>query len=381
MSKKTFNTQIKLGVLGGGQLGRMLHQSAINLNINLRMMDADPNAPCASLVHDFTVGDLEDFDAVYAFGKECDILTIEIEKVNTEALKKLQSEGVKVYPEPDVISLIQDKRVQKTFYKDNNIPTADFILTDSKADLKNYIDRLPAVHKIGKGGYDGRGVQVIRTEADIEKGFDAPSLLESFVPFKKELAVIVARNPSGEISTFPPVEMVFHPEHNLVEYLLSPALLSPEIEQNAQQIAKNIIEKLKMTGILAVEMFLTQGNEILVNEIAPRPHNSGHQSIEGNFTSQYDQMLRAILDLPLGNGDTKISSAMVNVLGEDGFTGEARYEGMEEVLKIKGVHVHLYGKKITKPFRKMGHVTITDPSLISLKKKIDMVKNTLKVKA
>ncbi len=381
MSQKQFDTQIKVGVLGGGQLGRMLHQSAINLNINLRMMDADPKAPCASLIQDFTIGDLEDFDAVYAFGKECDIVTIEIEKVNTDALKKLQSEGIKVYPEPDVISLIQDKRVQKSFYKDNNIPTADFVLTESRADLKKLIDQLPAVHKIGKGGYDGRGVQVIRTEADIEKGFDAPALLESFVPFKKELAVIVARNTSGEITTFPSVEMVFHPEHNLVEYLLSPALLSPEIEQNAQEIAKNIIEKLKMTGILAVEMFLTNDNEILVNEIAPRPHNSGHQSIEGNFTSQYDQMLRAILDLPLGNCDTKISSAMVNVLGEDGFTGDAQYEGMEEVLKIKGVHVHLYGKKVTKPFRKMGHVTITDPSLISLRKKIDIVKNTLKVKA
>ncbi len=381
MLQKQFDTQIKVGVLGGGQLGRMLHQSAINLNINLRMMDADPKAPCASLIQDFTIGDLEDFDAVYAFGKECDIVTIEIEKVNTDALKKLQSEGIKVYPEPDVISLIQDKRVQKSFYKDNNIPTADFVLTESRADLKKLIDQLPAVHKIGKGGYDGRGVQVIRSEADIEKGFDAPALLESFVPFKKELAVIVARNSSGEITTFPSVEMVFHPEHNLVEYLLSPALLSPEIEQNAQEIAKNVIEKLKMTGILAVEMFLTKDNEILVNEIAPRPHNSGHQSIEGNFTSQYDQMLRAILDLPLGNCDTKISSAMVNVLGEDGFTGDARYEGMEEVLKIKGVHVHLYGKKVTKPFRKMGHVTITDPSLISLRKKIDIVKNTLKVKA
>jgi 5-(carboxyamino)imidazole ribonucleotide synthase len=381
MLKKQFNTQVKLGVLGGGQLGRMLHQSAINLNINLRMMDADPNAPCASLIQDFTVGDLEDFDAVYAFGKDCEVLTIEIEKVNTDALKKLQAEGVKVYPEPDVISMIQDKRVQKSFYKEHGIPTADFILTESKTDLKKYIDQFPVVHKIGRGGYDGRGVQVIRTEADIEKAFDGPALMESFVPFKKELAVIVARNPSGEITAFPPVQMVFHPEHNLVEYLLSPALLSPEIEQNAQQIAKNIIEKLKMTGILAVEMFLTKDNEILVNEIAPRPHNSGHQSIEGNFTSQYDQMLRAILDLPLGNCDTKISSAMVNILGEDGYTGEAQYEGMEEVLKIKGVHVHLYGKKITKPFRKMGHVTITDPSLLSLRKKIDIVKNTLKVKA
>ncbi|MBK6265812.1 5-(carboxyamino)imidazole ribonucleotide synthase [Marivirga sp. S37H4] len=381
MSLNQFDTQTIIGVLGGGQLGRMLHQSAINLNLNLRMMDADQNAPCAQLVEDFTVGDLEDYEAVYAFGKGCDIITIEIEKVNTDALKKLQSEGVKVYPEPEVIALIQDKRIQKQFYKDNNIPTADFVLTETAADLKNHLDKLPGVHKMGRGGYDGRGVQVLKTEADIDRGFSVPSLLESFVPFKKELAVIVARNKSGEVRAFPPVEMVFHPEHNLVEYLLSPALLVPEIESEAKRVAEEIIKKLKMTGILAVEMFLTKDNQILVNEIAPRPHNSGHQSIEGNFTSQYDQMLRAILNLPLGDTGTKISSAMVNVLGEDGFTGEAQYEGMQEVMKLPGAHVHLYGKKITKPFRKMGHVTITDPSLSSLRSKIGIVRNTLKVKA
>ncbi len=381
MSTNQFDTKKVIGVLGGGQLGRMLHQSAINLNLNLRMMDPDENAPCALLIDDFTVGDLEDFDTVYEFGKSCDIVTIEIEKVNTDALKKLQSEGVQVYPEPDVIAMIQDKRIQKQFYKDNNIPTADFVLTENLADLKNHIDKLPAVHKVGRGGYDGRGVQIIRTKTDLKKGFDAPSLLEKLVPFKKELAVIVARNREGEIKAFPPVEMVFHPEHNLVEYLLSPALLAPEIENEAKRIAEDIIDKLKMTGILAVEMFLTKDSQILVNEIAPRAHNSGHQSIEGNFTSQYDQMIRAILNLPLGDTGTKISSAMVNVLGEDGFTGEAKYEGMEEVLKIPGAHVHLYGKKLTKPFRKMGHVTITDPSLSSLRSKIEIIKNTLKVKA
>ncbi|GAA5040313.1 N5-carboxyaminoimidazole ribonucleotide synthase [Marivirga lumbricoides] len=381
MSLSQFDSQKRIGVLGGGQLGRMLHQSAINLNLNLQMMDPDENAPCASLIEDFTVGDLEDFDTVYAFGKECDVVTIEIEKVNTDALKKLQSEGVLVYPEPEVIALIQDKRIQKQFYKDNNIPTADFVLTESAEDLKQHEDKLPAVHKMGKGGYDGRGVQVIKSANDIEKGFNGPALLESFVPFKKELAVIVARNQAGEVESFPPVEMVFHPEHNLVEYLLSPALLAPEINEEAEKIAKELIVKLNMTGLLAVEMFLTKDNEILVNEIAPRPHNSGHQSIEGNFTSQYDQMLRAVLNLPLGDTNVKICSAMVNVLGEDGFTGEAKYEGMNEVLKIPGAHVHLYGKKITKPFRKMGHVTITDPSLASLRKKIETVKNTLKVKA
>ncbi|ADR22559.1 N5-carboxyaminoimidazole ribonucleotide synthase [Marivirga tractuosa] len=377
----SFNTDLKIGVLGGGQLGRMLIQSAININIDLRMMDLDPNAPCAKLVADFTVGDLEDFNAVYEFGKQCDILTIEIEKVNIEAMKKLQSEGVKVYPQPEIIEMIQDKRVQKQFYQDNNIPTAPFVLTENRADLEKLSDKFPAVHKIGKGGYDGRGVQVVKTKEDINKGFDAPSLLEDFVPFKKELAVIVSRNEDGEVNTFPVVEMVFHPEHNLVEYLLSPAIIEKSEEQKAKEVAIDIIQKLEMVGILAVEMFLTKDNEIMVNEIAPRPHNSGHQSIEGNFVSQYDQHLRAILNLPLGNTSTKISSAMVNILGEDGFTGDAKYEGMEEVMKISGASVHLYGKKLTKPFRKMGHVTITDPSLTSLKRKIEKVKSTLKVKA
>jgi len=377
----SFNTDLKVGVLGGGQLGRMLLQSAININIDLKMMDADPNAPCSKLVADFQIGDLEDYDAVYEFGKQCDVLTIEIEKVNTDAMKKLESEGVKVYPQPDIIEMIQDKRIQKQFYKDNNIPTSPFVLTESKEDLKGLTEKFPAVHKIGKGGYDGKGVQVIRSAEDIEKAFDAPALLEEFVPFKKELAVIVSRNEEGEVNAFPVVEMVFHPEHNLVEYLLSPAVIDKAEEEKAKKVALDIIQKLEMVGILAVEMFLTKDNEILVNEIAPRPHNSGHQSIEGNFVSQYDQHLRAILNLPLGDTTTKISSAMVNLLGEDGFTGEAKYEGMEEVMKIAGVSVHLYGKKLTKPFRKMGHVTITDPSLSSLKRKIEKVKSTLKVKA
>ncbi|SMG21329.1 5-(carboxyamino)imidazole ribonucleotide synthase [Marivirga sericea] len=377
----SFNTDLVVGVLGGGQLGRMLLQSAININVDLKMMDPDPNAPCSTLVSDFKVGDLEDYDAVYEFGKQCDILTIEIEKVNIDAMKKLQSEGVKVFPQPEIIEMIQDKRVQKQFYKDNNIPTAEFVLTDTRVDLEKLISKFPAVHKIGKGGYDGRGVQVIKSKEDIEKGFDAPALLEDFVPFKKELAVIVSRNEEGEVSSFPVVEMVFHPEHNLVEYLLSPAIIDKSEEEKAKQVATDIIKKLELVGILAVEMFLTKDNEILVNEIAPRPHNSGHQSIEGNFVSQYDQHLRAILNLPLGDTRTKISSAMVNILGEDGFTGDAKYEGMDEVMKISGASVHLYGKKLTKPFRKMGHVTITDPSLTSLKKKIEVVKSTLKVKA
>ncbi|MFT4739500.1 MAG: 5-(carboxyamino)imidazole ribonucleotide synthase [Marivirga sp.] len=376
-----FNTQKKIGVLGAGQLGRMLHQSAINLNIDLYMMDSSSDAPCASLIHNYTIGDLEDFDDVYKFGKQCEILTIEIEKVNIEALKLLQSEGVKVFPQPEVIEIIQDKRTQKQFYLDHHIPTAAFVLTERKEDIMNHLDMLPAVHKIGKGGYDGRGVQMVKEATDIEKAFNAPSLLEKMIPFEKEIAVIVARNESGETSAFPPVEMVFHPEHNLVEYLLSPAIVSKEQMVRAENLAMEVIEKLEMVGILAVEMFLLGNGELLVNEVAPRPHNSGHQSIEGNFTSQYDQHLRTILNLPLGDTRIKITSAMVNILGEEGFNGEAEYEGLSDVLAISGTHVHLYGKKVTKPFRKMGHVTITDPNLESLRKKIGQVKALLKVKA
>jgi 5-(carboxyamino)imidazole ribonucleotide synthase len=378
---KLFNTQKKIGVLGGGQLGRMLHQSAINLNIDLYMMDSSGDAPCASLIQNYTIGDLEDFDDVYKFGKQCEVLTIEIEKVNIKALKLLQSEGVKVFPQPEVIEIIQDKRTQKQFYLDHHIPTAEFVLTECKEDIKKYLEMLPAVHKIGKGGYDGRGVQMVKDAADIEKAFDAPSLLEKMIPFHKEIAVIVARNENGETSAFPPVEMVFHPEHNLVEYLLSPAILSKQQMDKAEKLAIDVIDELKMVGILAVEMFLLKDGEFLVNEVAPRPHNSGHQSIEGNFTSQYDQHLRTILNLPLGDTKIKITSAMVNILGEEGFNGEAEYEGLADVLAISGTHVHLYGKKVTKPFRKMGHVTITDPNLESLRKKISKVKALLKVKA
>jgi 5-(carboxyamino)imidazole ribonucleotide synthase len=378
--KKSFHQNFKLGVLGGGQLGRMLIQSGIDFNIPFSILDPDVHAPCASLA-EFHVGKLTDFETVMRFGSACDIITIEIENVNTAALKELERQGKKVYPQPEVIELIQDKRVQKEFYKKNNIPTAEFILTEDSAAVIANKHFLPAVNKLGREGYDGRGVQILRTEKDLPKAFDAPGLLEKLIDFDKEIAVIVARNASGEIKTFPVVEMVFHPVHNLVEYLFAPASISKEIADKADSIARDIISKLNMTGLLAVEMFVTKSGEVLVNEIAPRPHNSGHQTIEGNVTSQYEQHLRAILDLPLGDTQVVTPSAMVNLLGEDGFTGAALYEGFDEVAKISGVHVHLYGKRITKPFRKMGHVTILDHDLENLKKKANFVKETLKVKA
>lgn len=378
MTNRSIQNQ-KLGILGGGQLGRMLIQSALDLNIDINVLDPDENAPCKHISAEFTTGKLTDFDTVYAFGKECDLVTIEIENVNTQALKKLQSEGKKVFPQPEVIELVQDKRTQKQFYKKNNIPTADFVLTESKADVRNYVDRLPAVHKLGREGYDGRGVQVIRNVEALDKAFEEPGVLEDLVDFKKEISVIVARNEAGEVKAFPVVELVFHPEANLVEYLFAPADVSEQVATDAEHLAVKVINTLDMVGLLAVEMFVTHDDEVLVNEIAPRPHNSGHQTIEANYTSQYEQHLRSIFNMPLGDTSALLPSAMVNLLGEEGFSGTAKYEGLQEVLAQKGVHVHLYGKKLTKPFRKMGHVTIVDENVDTLKQKVDFVKNTLKV--
>ena len=374
-----FDQQLKIGVLGGGQLGRMLLQSAIDFNLEVSIIDADPNAPCKHLVKNFTVGNLKDYDAVYAFGQECDVITIEIEHVNTDALKQLQSEGKKVYPQPEVIELIQDKRLQKQFYIDNKIPTADFVLVDNKKEVLKHTHLLPAVNKLGKEGYDGRGVQILRELSDLDKAFDAPGLLEKLIDFEKEISVIVARNPSGEVVTYPVVELVFHPEHNLVEYLFSPSSIPEEVKKKADCIAVDIINKLDMVGLLAVEMFVTKNGEVLVNEVAPRTHNSGHQTIEGNETSQFEQHLRAILNWKLGNTSSVMPSAMVNILGEANYTGDAQYQGMGKILGMEGVHVHLYGKKQTKPFRKMGHVTIVNKNMDILKLKVKEVKKTLKV--
>ncbi|HEX5170739.1 MAG TPA: 5-(carboxyamino)imidazole ribonucleotide synthase [Cyclobacteriaceae bacterium] len=375
---KSFSQNFKLGVLGGGQLGRMLIQAGIDFNIPFSVLDPDPNAPCSSLAK-FHCGKLTDYDTVMEFGEACDIITIEIENVNTSALKALAQKGRKVYPQPSVIELIQDKRTQKTFYKEHGIPTADFILTENREDVLRHKDFLPAVNKLGREGYDGRGVQILQTASQMELAFDAPGLLEKLIPFEKEIAIIVARNESGQIIAYPAVEMIFHPVQNLVEYLFAPAQLSTKILERAETIAKDVIEMLEMVGLLAVEMFVTKDGDVLVNEIAPRPHNSGHQTIEANITSQYEQHLRAILNLPLGATDLIQASAMVNLLGEPGHNGPAKYQGFEEVINIAGVHVHLYGKQLTKPFRKMGHVTIVDSDISSLKNKANFVKQTLKV--
>ncbi len=368
-----------IGLLGGGQLGRMLLQAAIDLDIKVSCLDPDAEAPCHELAHFFKQGSFQDYESVYQFGKHFEVISIEIEHVNIEALEALEKEGKQVFPQPHVLRMIQDKRLQKQFFADHGFPTAPFVLTESQADISLHADFLPAFHKLGKGGYDGKGVQRISSLADQSKAFNAPGLLEKAVDFEKELAVIVARNPQGETKAFPAVEMVFHPEHNLVDFLFSPATISTEVAQKAENIALELIQKMGLVGVLAVEMFLTTEGEILINEVAPRPHNSGHQTIRGNETSQYEQHLRAISGLPLGSTQAKGVSGMLNLLGEDGYSGEAKYEGLDEALAIPGVYPFLYGKKMTKPFRKMGHVTILGANKEEIIEKSEQVKKLIRV--
>jgi 5-(carboxyamino)imidazole ribonucleotide synthase len=375
-----FYNGLKVGILGGGQLGRMLIQAGIDFNINFSVLDPDPEAPCKQLA-DFHIGKLIDYDTVMAFGRDCDLLTIEIENVNVGALKELAQQGKKIFPQPEVIELIQDKRLQKQFYQQHNIPTAAFVMVENKQEVAAQAAFLPAVNKLGKEGYDGRGVQILRTPSDVHRAFDKPGLLEKVVDFETEIAVMVARNESGEVKTFPAVEMAFHPEANLVEFLFAPAGIDDAIAAEADRIARLVIEKLNMVGLLAVEMFVDRYGKILVNEVAPRPHNSGHHTIEANATSQYEQHLRAILNLPLGNTALLHASAMINLLGEEGYAGVARIEGLREALALEGVHLHLYGKKVTKPFRKMGHITVLAAHARELREKVTAVKKMVKIKA
>jgi len=378
MNKNWNSKEFKIGVLGGGQLGRMLIQEAINLNLHIHIMDPDQNAPCASIAQTFTCGAITDFDAVMEFGKDKNLITVEIENVNIEALEMLEKSGVQVYPQPHVLKIIKDKGTQKQFYKKNGIPTSPFVIFDSAQELMNASIELPAVQKLRTGGYDGKGVQILK---DAKSSFDAPHLIENLIDFEKEISIIVARNDKGQISTFPSVECEFNPEAHLVEFLFSPAEISQEIENKAKEIASDLIEKIDMVGILAVEMFLTKSGELLVNEIAPRPHNSGHHTIECCETSQFAQHLRAILGLPLGSTALIQPGAMINLLGEKGHTGTAIYEGLSELLNHTHVFPHLYGKEQTKPLRKMGHITITGNSIKEVKETAEKIKDLIHIVA
>jgi 5-(carboxyamino)imidazole ribonucleotide synthase len=376
---KAFYGDLRLGILGGGQLGRMLIQQAINYNVTVKVLDPDREAPCRKLCDEFVVGSLGDYETVYKFGKKVDLLTIEIEKVNVDALEQLEKEGVLVYPQPRIIRLIQDKGLQKQFFKENDIPTAEFQVISSAEQLRQSHIPFPYIQKLRRDGYDGRGVYKVVDESYLAKAFTEPSLIERWIDFEKEIAVIVARNENGETKCFPMVEMEFNPEVNLVEFLIAPSTLPFEVHEQAERVAIKIAECLNIVGLLAVEMFLDKHGKILVNELAPRPHNSGHQTIEGNVVSQFEQHLRAIFNQPLGDTACLNNAIMINILGEPDYEGPAIYQGIENVLECAGVYVHLYGKALTKPFRKMGHVTIVDADREKAIEKARFVQQTLKV--
>jgi len=370
---------LKIGILGGGQLGRMLLQQAPDYPIETFVLEATEDAPAAHLCHHFVKGNINDYETVLQFGRKVDVLTIEIEHVNVEALFQLEKEGVKIFPRPEVLQTIKDKGLQKQFYEKHNIPSPPFVLTENDKDVLNHLDFLPAAHKLRTGGYDGKGVQLMLNESEVALAFNEPSVLEQLVIIEKEIAVIVARNETGETAIYPPTEMVFDPDLNLVDYLLSPAELNDQQTTEAQQLALQVCNAFNSPGIFAVEMFLDDEGKLWVNETAPRAHNSGHHSIEGNYCSQYDMQLRVLQNLPLGNTNAIQASLMLNVLGEPGHSGKVKYEGLDVVMDLPNVYIHLYGKTTTKPGRKMGHVTILGNSQRELMTKAEVVRNSLKV--
>jgi 5-(carboxyamino)imidazole ribonucleotide synthase len=380
-----FSSDFKLGILGGGQLGKMLLYETRKFDIHTKVLEASKDAPCKIACDEFVLGSLMDFDAVYNFGKKVDVLTIEIENVNLDALEKLEEEGIKVYPPTNALRIIQNKATQKLFYTDNEIPTAEFSRFAYASEIKDAVENggisFPFVWKAAQFGYDGQGVKVVRTIDDLDGLPEGECIAETMIPFKNELAVIVVRNPNGEVVTYPVVEMEFHPEANQVEYVICPARIDDKVAQKAQQVALKVSEKIGHIGILAVEMFQTEDDEILVNEVAPRPHNSGHYSIEASYTNQFEQHLRAILDLPLGKTESKVAGIMVNLVGAENHTGDVIYENLKEIMAMDGVTPHIYGKKQTRPFRKMGHVTIVNEDISEARKVAQKVKETIKVKS
>jgi len=378
-----FSSTFKLGILGGGQLGKMLLYDTRKFDIYTTVLDASEEAPCKLACNEFHLGNLMDYDAVYNFGKQVDVLTFEIENVNTKALEALEKEGVKVYPTSKTLRIIQNKATQKLFYRDHNIPTANFSRFAYASEILDAVHNggltFPFVWKSAQFGYDGNGVKIIRTEADLKGLPNVECIAEDMVPFKNELAVIVARNPEGEVATYPVVEMEFHPEANQVEYVICPARIDEQVAKKATEVALKVSKAFNHIGLLAVEMFQTQDDAILVNEVAPRPHNSGHHTIESSYTSQFEQHLRAILNLPLGKTDSQVGGIMVNLVGAEGHTGNVVYQHIEDIMKLPGVTPHIYGKKQTRPFRKMGHVTIVNKDLNTARHIAEQVKNTIKV--
>lgn len=378
-----FSSDFKLGILGGGQLGKMMLYETRKYDIQTMILDPSEEAPCKISCNYFEQGDLMDYETVLNFGRKADVLTFEIEGVNIQALKQLESEGIKTYPTADTLEKIQNKAVQKRFYKEKGILTAEFEVFETIQDLKEAVKNnkieIPFVWKSATGGYDGKGVSVIKKKEDLDELAEGECIAEKLIPFKNELAVIVARNPSGEMKTYPVVEMEFHPTANQVEYVICPARIEEEVAIKARKTAERVSEAFQHVGLLAVEMFQTENDEILINEVAPRPHNSGHYSIEASYTNQFEQHIRAILDLPLGNTESKLGGIMVNLAGDKNHEGEVVYENIEKIMKMPGVTPHIYGKKITRPFRKMGHVTIVNKDLAKAREIAEKVKNSIKV--
>lgn len=383
--ERLVTSNLKLGIIAGGQLGKMLIQEASKWNIETYILDKENDCPAGSVASECILGDPLDFNSVYDFGKKVDILTFELEDINMDALFKLKSEGLKILPEPEVLTIIQDKGLQKNFFASHQIPSSSYSLYNSDNEIydavRNQKLKFPFVQKLRRGGYDGKGVAVIRNENDLQKLLKGTSVVEDLIDISKEIAVIVARNGKGQVKSFPVVEMVFDSKANLVDKLICPSQISTEEATRATLIAEQIISKLNMTGLLAVEFFIDRSGQILVNEVAPRPHNSGHHTIDSIVTSQYEQHLRAILNLPLGSSTIKMPSVMINLLGEEGFEGPILYEGLTESMQIEGLKIHLYGKKETKPYRKMGHVTIVAQTLEEAIEKSEKVKNIIKVKS
>lgn len=378
-----FSSDFKLGILGGGQLGKMMLYETRKWDIYTKVLDGSLEAPCRISCNEFIQGSLMDFDTVYAFGKDVDVLTIEIENVNLDALEKLEDEGVKVYPQPSALRIIQNKAKQKLFYVDHEIPTADFqrfaYLSEIEDSIANGGLNLPFVWKATQFGYDGQGVKVVRSLSDLKDLPSGECIAETMIPFKNELAVIVARNEKGEITTYPVVEMEFHPEANQVEYVICPARIEDTVAEKARALALKVAEKIELTGLLAVEMFQTKDDKILVNEVAPRPHNSGHYSIEASYTNQFEQHIRCILGLPLGDTKSKAAGIMVNLVGAEGHTGNVVYENIAQIMAMEGVTPHIYGKSQTRPFRKMGHVTIVNSNIAKARSIAQEVKEKIKV--
>ena len=381
--KNYFSSDFKLGILGGGQLGRMLLAETQKFDIHTAVLESNKNAPCAAICNEFVIGNLLDFEAVYNFGKKVDLLTIEIENINLDALDRLEAEGLKIFPKPKDLRIIQSKARQKKFYLQHQIPTATFhhfeYLKELKHSYENKNITFPFVWKAARFGYDGNGVKIVRNIEDLNSLPNEECITEELIPFKNELAVIVARNEDGETKTYPVVEMEFHPEANQVEYVICPARIDSKIAKKAREVALKVVNDLDFIGLLAVEMFQTKEDEILVNEVAPRPHNSGHYSIEASYTNQFEQHLRSVLNLPLGSTTSKVAGIMVNLVGEEGFSGQVIYQNIEKIIKIEGVTPHIYGKKETRPFRKMGHVTIVNSEIDIARKIAQKVKETIRV--